>query len=95
MHDRVPEIPPPGAAAAPELRGTDSPLRHVNLTDPRLTTVAGAHNVSTAAVALRWINQQGVVVATSPGSNERYAREDLNIGSFTLSAAEMARLSQI
>ena len=49
---------------------------------------------ASAAVALRWINQQGVVVATSPGSNREYAVEDLAIGDFTLTDDEMAALDR-
>ena len=72
-----------------------SPLRHLNLTDPRLTLVATAHKVQSAQVALRWINQQGVVLATSPGSNREYVSEDLAIDGFTLTDDEMASLSKI
>ena len=72
-----------------------SPLKHLDFSDPRITAVASAHKVQPAAVALRWINQQGVVVATSPGSNREYAVEDLAIGDFTLTDDEMAALSKI
>ena len=72
-----------------------SPLRHVNLTDARITPIASAHNVSTAQVALRWINQQGIVVATSPGMKREYVVEDLALGDFTLTDGEMATLSAI
>jgi diketogulonate reductase-like aldo/keto reductase len=51
--------------------------------------------VSTAQVALRWVVQQGCPVATSPGINREYCAEDLNLGSFTLSAEEMHTLSHI
>ena len=102
-----------------------SPLRHLNFSDPRVTSVATAHGVGgnggsnpatrdlptapspralrgprrcqvqSAQVALRWINQQGVALATSPGSNSEYATEDLAIGGFTLTDDEMAALSKI
>ncbi len=72
-----------------------SPLRNVDLTDPRITAIAAAHNVSAAQVCLRWITQQNVIVATSPGSNEGYAKQDLDIFSFVLGASEMATLSSL
>lgn len=72
-----------------------SPLRHLNLTDARITPIASAHNVSTAQVALRWISQQGIVVATSPGMKREYVVEDLALGDFTLTDGEMATLSAI
>ena len=48
-----------------------------------------------AQVALRWVVQQGVVVATSPGTNADYIAGDLDLGSFVLTQAEMAELSSI
>jgi diketogulonate reductase-like aldo/keto reductase len=36
-------------------------------------SVAAAHNVSAAQVALRWIAQQDIPFAVSPGLNEQYA----------------------
>ena len=72
-----------------------SPLRRVDLTDSRITKVASNHNATTAQVALRWINQQGVVIATSPGSNREYAVADLAIGDFKLGDDEMSSLSAI
>jgi hypothetical protein len=71
------------------------PLSSVNLKDDRIATIAAAHGVSTAQVALRWITQQGFPLAVSPGLNEQYAAEDLSLGSFTLTATEMAILSAI
>ena len=70
-----------------------SPLRRVNLSDPKISAIGAKHNATTAQVALRWITQQDCPVATSPGVNEAYSIEDLNLGSFALSAAEMAALS--
>ncbi|KAK3252941.1 hypothetical protein CYMTET_37794 [Cymbomonas tetramitiformis] len=72
-----------------------SPLRHVNFSDPRIASVAKSHNVSSAQVALRWIYQQDVLIATSPGANEEYIKEDLALDSFTLTSAEMKSLSSI
>ena len=72
-----------------------SPLRDVNLSDTRLASIADAHKVATAQVALKWILQQNCTVATSPGSNEQYAKEDLSLDAFTLTDDEMAQLSAI
>ena len=72
-----------------------SPLRRVDLTDSRITKIANNHNATTAQVALRWINQQGVVIATSPGMNREYALADLAIGDFRLGDDEMSSLSAI
>ena len=72
-----------------------SPLRHVDLGDKRIATVAAAHNKSAAVVALKWIAQQDIVVATSPGTNPEYVAEDLALPSFTLSEEEMATLAKI
>ena len=70
-----------------------SPLRHVDLADPTLVQIARGHNVSTAQVALRWIYQQGIQIATSPGVNEEYIAQDLALPTFALTAGEMATLS--
>ena len=70
-------------------------LRSVDLADPRIAKIADAHGVSTAQVALRWVTQQGCPVAVSPGLHRGYAVEDLGLGSFSLSAAEVETLSKI
>jgi len=72
-----------------------SPLRHVDLTDSRLTAIATHHAVSSAQVALRWIYQQGVTIATSPGTSATFIQEDLALGSFALTDDEMTTLAQI
>lgn len=72
-----------------------SPLRHVDLADATLAAVAGAHGKSAAQVALRWVLQQGVPLATSPGGSRRLSLQDLELGGFELTAAEMAALSAI
>eukprot|EP00976_Prorocentrum_cordatum_P098948 1191622-Prorocentrum_minimum.AAC.1 len=46
-------------------------------------------------VALRWVNQQGVLLATSPGENAEYMQADLNLHSFTLADEEMDALRNI
>ena len=57
----------PSAAA-----GT-SRTANVDFAEPRLVSVAAAHNVSAVQVALRWIAQQDIPFAVSPGLNEQYA----------------------
>jgi len=68
------------------LSGTDV------LKDPDVVAVAGAHNKTTAQVALRWVVQQGVVAVTASGK-ESHDRGDLDIFSFALSEKQMALLS--
>lgn len=72
-----------------------SPLRHLDFKNTKLNTIATAHSVSAAQVALRWVTQLDCPVATSPGINKEYSIEDLSLGNFTLSKAEMDILSAI
>ena len=72
-----------------------SPLRRVNMSDPRIAGVAAKHNATAAQVALRWVHQRGAVIATSPGENLAYIAEDLDIGGLVLDAQEMAALNSI
>lgn len=72
-----------------------SPLRHVDLKNKIVVEIAQAHNVSVAQVCLRWVVQQNLVVATSPGGNVQYAKEDLDIFSFNLTTDEMNTLTSI
>ena len=64
------------------------------LHDPTVLAVAAAHNRSAAAVALRWVVQQGVPVVTSSDKAE-YDEEDLAVFDFNLTAAEMERLAAV
>ena len=74
-------------------------LRDVDFDNEVLTGVAHAHAVSPAQVALRFITQYGArgghPLAVSPGTNVQYAREDLQLGAFTLTDDEMAKLAAI
>ena len=56
--------------------------------------IAKAHGVGAAQVALRWIAQQGALMATS-ANNSAYLAEDLDIYGFELTDAEMSTLSAI
>ena len=75
-----------------------SPLGGWTRTDvlhhPTVISIATAHQKTTAQVALRWVVQQRVVAVTAARSPE-YAKEDLDIFSWTLSDREMAELSGI
>ena len=63
---------------------------------PTVLRVAAAHKRSPAQVALRWVVQQGIPAVTSAKvESYQYAREDLDIFSFSLSPAEMAELSAV
>ena len=55
---------------------------------------AAAHNRAAAAIALRWVVQQGFPIVTSSDSRE-YDEEDLAIFSFNLTEAEMVKLAAV
>lgn len=72
-----------------------SPLRHGSFNNPTVQTIATAHNVSTAQVALRWITQRGAALATSSDS-ATYDLQDLDVlTKFSLSMSEMVQLNGI
>jgi diketogulonate reductase-like aldo/keto reductase len=69
-----------------------SPLGSGSLVnDPLLISIGGAHNKSAAQVALRWLLQHNVTIATQ-STNPTYLAEDLDIFDFVLAASEMAQL---
>ena len=72
-----------------------SPLRKVDLGGAAITGIAKAHGVSTAQVALRWVDQLEVQIAVSPGTNQQYAKEDLALRSFELTSGEVEALSAL
>ena len=55
-----------------------SPLRHVDLGDERISTIARRHGVSAAQVALTFVHQQGALIATASASRRagKYASVD-------------------
>ena len=55
--------------------------------------VAGLHH-SAAAVALRWVVQQGIPAITS-SNVAAYTRDDLDVFAFNLTETEMAQLSHV
>jgi len=72
-------------------------MRGCPFSDPRVQRVAAAHGVGASQVCLRWVLQTGAAMAVGLGKNESrmrsYAREDLGIFGFELSADDMATLS--
>ena len=64
------------------------------LDDPTVNAVAKAHNTSAAAVALRWVTQQGVVAVTS-SDKPSHVSGDLASFDFDLSREEIDRLARV
>ncbi len=64
------------------------------LSDPTVLSIAKAHGVNAAQVALRWTVQQGVV-AVSSSDKPSHLEGDLAIFGFELSDDEMAALSKV
>ena len=64
------------------------------LGNAKVDAIAKAHGVVPAQVALRWIAQQGALMATS-ANNPEYLKEDLDIYGFELTNVEMNSLSAI
>ncbi len=62
------------------------------LNDTDVKSIASAHSVSAAQVALRWVAQAGAVIVTA-AEKEEYMKEDLDIFGFELSDAEFALLA--
>jgi len=64
--------------------------------DPTVTSIADSHGVSAAQVCLRWTLEKDCIMATGTGSDPgkagTYAKEDLDIYGFALSAEEVAQL---
>eukprot|EP01048_Picozoa_sp_COSAG05_P019491 COSAG05_NODE_3067_length_2363_cov_1.393551_1_plen_105_part_00 len=67
--------------------------------NPSVTKIATAHKVSTAQVCLRWIIERGCTIAVGTGSDvskvKDYTKENLDLWSFSLTAADMATLNAI
>lgn len=63
-------------------------------TDPVLTKIANAHNVTTAQVALKWNLQNGIAVIPR-SSQEQHRRENIYLDGFTLTADEMAEIAKL
>ena len=62
---------------------------------PAVVSIAKAHNVSAAQIALKWQVQQNIVVVTA-AHNPAYIAEDIDLWSWgELSAVEVATLAAI
>ena len=64
-----------------------SPLRNVNLRDPRLVRIA-SHGVTSAQVVLRWHIERRIVAIPRSSNRERIA-ENADIFGFTLTSSEV------
>lgn len=65
------------------------------LDEPVLGEIGRAHGKTHAQVALRWLIQQPMVAAVPRPLEEKHIEEDLDVFDFTLSEAEMARISAL
>lgn len=63
-------------------------------TDPAVVSVAQAHNVSAAQVALRWIVQKGHTL-TFLSSSKTHQASDADLFSFSLAADEVSKLDAL
>lgn len=74
-----------------------SPLRQAGsaspLEDPTIGAIARSKGVSPAQVVLRWHIQQPGVIALPRSTNPRRLRENVDLGGFALSEAEMRVIS--
>jgi 2,5-diketo-D-gluconate reductase B len=63
--------------------------------DPTVRAVAEAHGVTPAQVALRWLLQQDRVATIPKAASPAHRRANLAVLDFTLSGADMARLTPL
>src|SRR5260370_22901587 len=68
-----------------------SPLKAIRLDNFTLTEIASVHDVSTAAVVLRWHLEHGIVVIPKSAHPDRIVA-NLDLFGFQLSAAEIAAI---
>lgn len=65
------------------------------LHDPEVESIAAGHNRTTAAVALRWVVQQGAAIVTS-SDKESHDLDDIHsVFNFSLTGTEMKQLAAI
>ena len=68
-------------------------------TNPAVTKIATAHQKSAAQICLRWVLERGCILATGTGSDATkaaaYAKENLDIYDFSLSADEVKTLNNL
>lgn len=76
-----------------------SPMKNCPFNNAELVKIGAAHNVSTAQVCLRWILDRGCTIAVGTGNDAAtagtYARENLDIFGFALTAAEISTINAI
>ena len=74
-------------------------LKGCDRTHPTVVSVAGAHNVSTVQVCLRYILDRGCVMAVGTGKDgatvDEYAAENIAVFDFQLTDDEVSQLSAI
>src|SRR5262249_7248012 len=63
--------------------------------DPVIADIARSHDKTEAQVTLRWLIQQGDVIAIPRTSRVERLRENLAVFDFELSAEEMNRMSNL
>ena len=68
-----------------------SPLKGANLSDPVLTGIATAHDVTPAQVVLRWHLEHGITVIPKSSHPDRIAA-NIDVLRFTLTPDEVARI---
>ncbi len=85
-----------------ELRGQGmllsaySPLARGRIAqDPVITQIAARHGRSSGQITLRWLVQQGDVVAVPKASGAERMRANLSVFDFALDAAEMAAIAAL
>ena len=65
-----------------------SPLKTINLRDPRLVQIAESHSVTSAQVVLRWHIEHRIVAIPRSANAERIA-ENADIFGFALTSSEV------
>jgi diketogulonate reductase-like aldo/keto reductase len=71
-----------------------SPLREVNMYDPRLQAITGKHGKTPAQILLRWPLQHGVITIPKSAHPERI-RENAEVFNFALDTEDMAVLDAL
>ncbi len=71
-----------------------SPLKGTRLTDPVLTGIARAHDVTAAQVVLRWHVEHGIPVIPKSSHPDRI-KQNLDLFGFSLDPDEVARIDEM
>ena len=74
-------------------------MKGCNFTSPIITGIGANHNKTSAQVCLRYVLDRGCALAVGTGTSaddaKAYAKEDLSIFDFKLSASELAQLNAL